>query len=250
MRKSIFLAAAAMAICSLSAPAGAADAPASPGASVKPLAGTISTEKYGSLGLIQAYRLLPTFVADICPDLAPNTIVYDPTAAQGAILAKLVEDNLKDFTGRLNTLLPLVQQDAVNTAPPAAGHRGNAGQPSIMSVPTVIDPVTTGLQSVIALASLFKVDITGTSTALPADATKSAFITALQQNCNGKKLLTSIGYQGELQSTRYDALNRQLRNLQAVGEQVATATDTVDQNLKAAKTIPRNPRIPSRPKPS
>lgn len=200
-----------------------------PSTDTKALAGSVNSEKFGAAGLVKAFDLAKEMAAQVCQSTGQfgTLAVYDATALQGIVSARIVDRELASMTKQLG--------DARGTLDAAVGQKpiGPAIAPLL-----AIGLATTAIKSAADLASLFKTNVTVASTGF-GDGTRSLFSTALVEKCPTRITGLGVGYLGELDSTRYEALRGRFAALNQSRNDYAERVDTAKKLADAEKAGPR-----------
>lgn len=173
-----------------------------PPTDIKALSGSTNTEKFGAAGLVKAFDLAKTLASTVCDAIDTSTVVvYDQTTVPGVVTAKLVESEILRFTKAANEAEKVLIEDA------GAGGRG------ISKFWFGVAAVTGGIKAAADLASLFKTNVTATSTPYEPSAARNLFISALAEKCPEKVVGLGSGYLGELDTSKYEELRQRMTAL-------------------------------------
>jgi len=199
-----------------------------PPSTAKPLAGDIETKQFGAAGLVKAFDLAQELAAEVCAALpaGERAVVYEPSAAQGVLAARLVRDALvrhaADLAERSTELDRIIAAHAPQKFDPG----------SALALGLTVVPAT--LRAVADVSALFKSDV-GAAGIAYGEGARGMFVTALQQHCPNRIGGLGTGYLGELDGRQYDALLAQVRALALQRGGLANRIAIVGRLADAAK---------------
>lgn len=195
-----------------------------PPTEIKALSGSTNTEKFGAAGLVKAFDLAKTLASTVCEAIDTSTVaVYDQTTVPGVVTAKLVESEISRFT------------TAAKDATEALNSGMNTSKGGISKFLFGAAAVTGGIKAVADLASLFKTNVTATSTPFEPSSARNLFISALAEKCPGKIVGLGSGYLGELDTTKYEELRQRMT---ALFEARQSLFDNIESTKKRAEKAP------------
>lgn len=199
-----------------------------PPATSKPLPGTVELRQFGAAGLVKAFDLARQLAGDVCTALPADkkTAIYETTATQGILAARLVQDSIDrvgDDLGKQNNIL----QQAIDTHTPQGSKAGTLALSVLTAVPAT-------LRAAADLSSLFKTDVSAEGLAY-GEGARSLFVTALARQCPDKIAGLGAGYMGELDIKPYDGLLAKVRNLAVQRGDLANRVALLQRLADAAK---------------